>query len=165
MVSKRQPREALDGARELQRQARYCLLGPETRVWTYARDERALAGARPSAAAHIASPDGKGNLLLANLAYFSGVLVAAGFNGLYGTGRSGEAACSAHVRRKFFDVQAATKSAVVAGALQRIGALYDVERDIRGRLLDERRRQKQAHSRPITAVEQLHYASWTVLST
>ena len=122
------------------------------RLWTTMRDERAHGGARPPAAAYFASPDRKGAHPLAHLARFSGVLVAdgfAGFNGLYGTGRIGEAACWAHVRRKFFDVHAATRSAVAAEALQRIGALYDVERDIRGRPPDERRRHRQVRSRPV----------------
>lgn len=53
---------------------------------------------------------------------------------------------------KFFDVHAATKSVLAHEALQRIGALYDVERDIRGMLPDERRRQRQARSRSIADV-------------
>ena len=72
----------------------------------------------------------------------------AGFNGLYGSGRIVEAACWAHARRKFFDVHAATKSALAREALDRIGALYDVERDIRGKPPDERRRQRRARSLP-----------------
>jgi hypothetical protein len=51
--------------------------------------------------------------------------------------------------RKFFDVHAATGSAVAQQALERIGALYEVERDIHGKPPDERRRQRQARSRPL----------------
>ena len=54
-----------------------------------------------------------------------------------------------HVRRKFFDVYAATKSAVAHEALERIGALYDIERDIRGKPPDERRQHRQARSHPL----------------
>ena len=45
-------------------------------------------------------------------------------------------------------VHAATKSALARDALNRIGALYNVERDIRGKPPDERRRQRQARSLP-----------------
>ena len=53
-----------------------------------------------------------------------------GFNGLYERGRIVER--WAHVRRKFFNVHAATGSAVAREALERIGALYEIERAIRG---------------------------------
>ena len=55
----------------------------------------------------------------------------------------------AHTRRKFFDVHAATGSTVAQDALERIGALYEVERSIWGKPPDERRRQRQARSRPL----------------
>jgi transposase len=118
----------------------------------YVRDERPHGGARPPAAVFFASPDRKGAHPLVHLARFSGILQAdgyAGFNGLYESGRIVEAACWAHVRRKFFDVHAATNSAVAREALERIGTLYDVERDIRGKPPDERKRQRQARSDPI----------------
>ncbi len=122
------------------------------RLWTYVRDERPHGGVRPPAAVFFASPDRKGAHPLAHLAKFSGVLQAdgyAGFNGLYEKSRIFEAACWAHVRRKFFDVHASTKSAVAHQALERIGALYDIERDIHGKPPDERQRQRQARSYPL----------------
>ena len=126
------------------------------RLWTYVRDERPHGGERPPAAVFFASPDRRGERPLSHLAGFSGVLQAdgyAGFNGLYESGRQGgalvEAACWAHARRKFFDVHAATGSAVAQEALERIGTLYEVERSINGKPPDERRRQRQARSRPL----------------
>lgn len=122
------------------------------RLWTYVRDERPYGGERPPAAVFYASPDRRGERPLAHLAAFSGVLQAdgyAGFKGLYESGRIVEAACWAHTRRKFFDVHCATGSAVAQEALQRIGALYDVERAIHGKPPEERRRQRQTRSRPI----------------
>lgn len=110
---------------------RFPVLAPGTgrtktgRLWTYVRDERPHGGARPPAAVFFASPDRRGERPLAHLAGFSGVLVAdgyAGFNGLYEEMRPGgaliEAACWAHVRRKFFDVHAATGSTLAAEALK-----------------------------------------------
>ena len=122
------------------------------RLWTFVRDERPYGGKRPPAAVFFASSDRRGERPLSHLATFSGVLQAdgyAGFNGLYEGGRIVEAACWAHTRRKFFDVHAATGSAVSQEALERIGTLYEVERSISGKPPDERRRQRQARSRQV----------------
>jgi len=59
------------------------------------------------------------------------------------------AACWAHVRRKFYDIQVAHKSLVAAEALERIGALYAVESDMNGRSPEERREIRNARSRPL----------------
>ena len=45
----------------------------------------------------------------------------------------------AHVRRKFYDLYEAHKSAVAKEALERIAALYVMEDEIRGRSAEERR--------------------------
>ena len=122
------------------------------RLWTYVRDERPHQGEQPPAAMFFYSPDRKGEHPVAHLQDFSGVLHAdgyAGFKGLYESGRIVEAACWAHVRRKFFDVHAANDSAIAKEALDRIGALYGVEAAINGMPPDERRRQRQAQSKPI----------------
>lgn len=98
------------------------------------------------------SPDRKGEHPVAHLQDFTGVLHAdgyAGFNGLYESGRIVEAACWAHVRRKFFDVHAANGSAIAKEALERIGALYAVEAAINGMPPGEQRRLRQAQSKPI----------------
>ena len=55
-----------------------------------------------------------------------------------------EAACWAHTRRKFFDVHARTGSTVAFEALERIGAIYEVERCVSGKPPDERLRQRPA---------------------
>ena len=59
-------------------------------------------------------------------------------------GRIQEAACWAHVRRKFYDLQVAHKSPVAAEALERIGALYAIEKEIQGRSPEERREIRDA---------------------
>ena len=126
------------------------------RLWVYVRDERPHRGTRPPAAVYFASADRRGERPVAHLAGFSGVLQAdgySGFNGLYQARREGgalsEAACWAHTRRKFFDVHVKNGSAVALEALERIGVLYEVERAITGKPPDERRRQRQARSRPL----------------
>lgn len=122
------------------------------RLWTYVRDERPFAGARPPAALFFYSPDRKGEHPRAHLENFTGVLHAdgyAGFKGLFETGRVIEAGCWAHVRRKFFDVHAATASPIAKEALDRIGQLYAVEATINGLPADHRRQQRQLRSKPI----------------
>jgi transposase len=73
----------------------------------------------------------------------------AGFNELFAGNRITEAACWAHVRRKFFDVHAATASPIAKEALDRIGQLYGVEETIKGLPPEHRRRERQQRSKPI----------------
>jgi hypothetical protein len=52
----------------------------------------------------------------------------AGFNPVYETGHIQEAACWAHVRRKFYDLHIAHKSQVAAEAMERIAELYAIKK-------------------------------------
>ena len=52
---------------------------------------------------------------------------------MYADGTIQEAACWAHVRRKFFDVHKAHASPIAAEAIKHIGALYELEAEIRGK--------------------------------
>jgi transposase len=122
------------------------------RLWTYVRDDRP-AGERAGPAVWFAySPDRKGEHPERHLREFQGSLQAdayAGFNQLYKGNRMQEVACWAHVRRKFYDLQQAHASPIAAEALERIGALYAIEGEIRGRPPDERRAVRQARARPL----------------
>jgi transposase len=126
------------------------------RLWVYVRDGRPRGETAPPAAFYAYSPNRKGEHPQAHLKDFRGVLQAdgyAGFNELYApAGSEGprihEAACWAHVRRKFFDIHAANASPLAAEALRRIGALYDIEARIRGRPPDARRRVRAAEVAP-----------------
>lgn len=122
------------------------------RLWTYVRDERPYGGERPPAAVFFYSADRKSERPWAHLNDFTGVLHAdgyAGFKGLYQGNRIVESACWAHVRRKFYDVHVANGSEIAKEALDRIGALYDVEAAINGMTPGERCRERQTRSRPI----------------
>src|SRR5881227_1113157 len=124
------------------------------RLWTYVRDERPFAGARPPAALFFYSADRKGAHPRAHLKEFRGTIHAdgyAGFNELFAGNRIVEAACWAHVRRKFFDVHAATASPIAKEALDRIGQLYAVEKTINRSPPDRRQQQRQIHSKTIAA--------------
>lgn len=72
----------------------------------------------------------------------------------YGGGRVVEAACLAHARRKFFDEQVRNRSPIAAEALQRIAALYVVEKEIRGRPAEQRLRTRLERMAP--AMAELH---------
>jgi hypothetical protein len=56
------------------------------------------------------------------------------------------------VRRKFFDVHAATGSPIAKEALDRIGQLYAVEKTINGSPPQRRQQQRQLQSKPIAEV-------------
>lgn len=92
------------------------------------------------------------------LAGFEGILQAdayAGFKALYkpdtsGKARVREAACWAHLRRDFHDIWKATGSPIAREALERIGALYDIEGEITGKPAAQRLIARQAESRPRT---------------
>jgi transposase len=128
----------------------------EGRVWVYVKDDRPWAGSDPPAVAYWFSPDHKGEHTRAHLVDFHGILQAdayKGFGKLYEPGPDGvarvrEAACWAHLRRDFHDVWKATDSPVARDALERIGALYDIEAAINGRPRDVRYAVRQRESRP-----------------
>ncbi len=128
----------------------------EGRIWVYVRDDRPWGGGDPPAAAYWFSPDRKGEHPQSHLAAFEGILQAdayAGFRELYkadatGAVRVREAACWAHLRRDFHDVWKATSSPIAREALDRIGALYDIERRITGTSAAQRLAVRQTESRP-----------------
>jgi transposase len=122
------------------------------RLWTYVRDDRPAGEPTPPAVWFAYSPDRKGEHPKAHLSQFRGTLQAdgyAGFDQIYQAGHIQEAACWAHVRRKFYDLQVAHKSPVAAEALERIGALYAIEKEIQGRSPEERRGIRDMRSRPL----------------
>ena len=123
------------------------------RLWAYLRDERSYAGMAPPAVRYRYTPDRRGEHPRAHLAGFRGILQAdgyAGFNGLYERGRVVEAACWAHVRRKFHDIHAAGSTSPLAReALERIGQLYAIEERINGKPPDQKLRIRQAEALPL----------------
>ena len=122
------------------------------RLWTYVRDDRPSGDETPPAVWYCYTPDRKGEHPQAHLSNFTGTLQAdayAGYEKIYESGRIQEAACWAHVRRKFYDLLVAHKSPVAAEALERIAGLYAIEKEIRGRRPEERREIRNARSRPL----------------
>ena len=104
-------------------------------MWTYVRDERPWQGAAAPAAWYRFSRDRKAAHPQEHLTGFSGWMHSDGYAGFGALARAGpvhEVACMAHIRRKFFDVHAAQGSAIAAEALERIAALYAIEKEARG---------------------------------
>jgi transposase len=134
------------------------------RQWVYLRDERPHAGGAPPAVLYRYTPDRKGEHCRAELAHFTGWLHAdgyAGFGKLYeidsarsgndllqGPPRVAEVACWAHVRRGFFDQVKSSGSPIAKEALEKIGALFDIERLIAGAPAETRKSTSQHLAKP-----------------
>jgi transposase len=122
------------------------------RLWTYVRDDRP-AGLKTAPAVWFAySEDRKGEHPKQHLTKFKGALQAdaySGFHHLYGDGTIYEVACWAHARRKFHDIHAAHASPTTTEALARIGALYGIEEQIRGKPAELRCLIRQDRARPL----------------
>ena len=142
------------------------------RSWVYVRDDRPFAGTAAPAAMFYYSRNRSGVHAQEHLESWSGVLQAdafSGYNKLYAADRQParilEAACWAHSRRKFFvlaDIEAAARrkaeghppspiSPLALEAVQRIDALFEIERAINGKPTEERRAVRQEQSAPLVA--------------
>nr|WP_086494237.1 IS66 family transposase [Novosphingobium panipatense] len=140
------------------------------RLWVYVRDDRPFAGSDPPAALFHYSRDRRGEHPRAHLASWAGILQAdayGGYNELYAPGRQPapviEAGCFAHARRKFFelaDVEAAARRKsrgertgmiypIALEAVQRLDALFEIERAIKGKAPEERVAVRQELSAPL----------------
>ena len=121
------------------------------RRWTYVRDDRPSSSLEPPAVWFTYSPDRKGEHPQRHLAGFRGVLQAdayAGSNKLYEDGSIQQAPCMAHIRRKFYELMDARQSPIATEAIERMVRLYTIEKEIRGRAPDQRRRVCQARHGP-----------------
>jgi transposase len=137
------------------------------RLWTYVRDDKPFAGPAPPAAVFFYSRDRTAEHPERHLAGYAGILQAdayAGFNRVYDANRKPgpitEASCWAHSRRKFFELadvtaKARDKLAVIAPlafeAVKRIDAIFDIEREINGRSINERLVVRRARVAPLVS--------------
>ena len=121
------------------------------RLWVYARDDRPWSGSDPPAAVYLYSPDRRAERPASHLARFKGVVQVDGYTGFerLRTGDIQLAACWAHARRKFYEVQQATGSPIAVEALRRIAELYAIETTIWGQTADTRRGARRARSWPL----------------
>ena len=122
------------------------------RLWTYVRDDRPAGEDTAPAVWFAYSEDRKGEHPRQHLRNFKGALQAdaySGFHHLYGDGGIYEVACWAHARRKFHEIHALHASPTTTEALARIGTLYAIEEEIRGKPAPLRRAVRQARARPL----------------
>src|SRR5436305_3708037 len=130
------------------------------RLWGYAIDDRPWCGGTSPAVVFLYAEDRRGERPAAHLVDFRGILQVdghGGFKSLLESRPPGEirlAFCWAHCRRRFYEIHQATGSPLAEEALRRIGELYKVEAEVRGRPAEERRAIRQERSKPL--VEALH---------
>jgi len=123
-------------------------------LWAYARDDRPWGGSDPPAVAYVYAPNRRAEQPIAHLAGFKGVLQVDGYAGYRALAEKHAvhlAFCWSHVRRRFYELAVGGPAPIAAEALQRIGALYAIEKEIRGRSAEERRAVRQNRTRPLLA--------------
>ena len=128
------------------------------RLWCYAVDDRPWQGPSPPAVIYRYAEDRRGRHIDAHLGGFRGVLQVDAYAGYIDLTRPSRpdgpitlAYCLAHARRGFFDVHKQTKDPIAAEALRRIGEIYAIEANIRGRSAEQRVAVRQAETRPLMA--------------
>jgi len=125
------------------------------RLWVYVRDDRASADTAAPAVWFQYSANRKGEHPTRHLRGFAGILQAdafAGFHPLYDSGAVLEAACWSHARRKLWDIherQHRMPGTLAHQGLVRIGRLFAIEADIRGKPPEERIRERQLRTKPV----------------
>jgi transposase len=122
------------------------------RLWVYVRDDRPFGGDSNPAALYCYSADRKGMHPQDHLQNYTGILQAdgyAGYNAITAKDSIAEAACWAHVRRKFYEDYENTKSPHAKVILDHIGTLYEIERMIKGKPPDERAAIRQEKALPV----------------
>jgi len=124
--------------------------------WAIARDDRPWGGTDPPAIAYSYAP-GRGTVHgLKLLERYRGIVQCDGYAAYKKIAAApGEAItlafCWAHLRRRFFDIAKGGDAPIASEALERIAALYAIEKTIRGMRADERRRVRQDKSKPLVA--------------
>jgi transposase len=124
--------------------------------WAIARDDRSWGGTDPPAVAYTYAP-GRGAVhALKLLETYRGIVQCDGYaayKNIADAENLGEAItlafCWAHLRRKFFDIAKGGSAPIASEVLERIAALYVIEKTIRGRSADERRAVRQEKSKPL----------------
>jgi transposase len=124
--------------------------------WAIARDDRPWGGTDPPAIAFSYAP-GRGAVHgLKLLEGYHGIVQCDGYAAYKKiAATSGEAItlafCWTHLRRRFFDIAKGGDAPIASEALERIAALYAIEKTIRGKSAEERRQVRQDKSKPLVA--------------
>jgi hypothetical protein len=125
-------------------------------LWALARDDRPWAGPDPPAVVYLYAPGRGAEHATRPLAGFNGVLQVdayAAYNALADPARAGGpvtlAYCWSHVRRHFYEIAQGGNAPLAEEALARIGALFGIERTIRGQTPEQRRTVRLDQARPL----------------
>jgi transposase len=126
--------------------------------WALARDDRPWNGSAPPGVAFTYAP-GRGGIHAERILQgFSGILQVdgyAGYNRLIGPDRIGPdirpAYCWAHARRKLAEITRNGTAPIAEDGVERIGELYRIEAELRGRDPDARLGGRQERSGPLIA--------------
>lgn len=126
-------------------------------LWTYV----SATGSDHDVVVYDCRPWRSGEYARAMLSSWSGTLVVDGYAGYgvlfrEGAGAEGnpsrspipEAGCWSHVRRKFMELYKMNGSTVAKAALESVRYLYQLEREIKGRTAEQKRRWRQRYAKP-----------------
>ena len=120
--------------------------------WAIARDDRPWSGTDPPAVTYSYAP-GRGAVhALKLLEHYRGIVQCDGYAAYksIADAAGGEAItlafCWAHLRRRFFDIAKDGSAPIASEALERIAALYAIEKTIRGHSVCARRATRQEKS-------------------
>jgi transposase len=138
------------------------------RMWDYVRNDGPFGGTAPPGVVMYYSRDRRGEHPRAHLANYTGILQVdryAGFNEMFKAGWADKpmtrANCWAHSRRQFFELVDIAKqlkrkrnptaivSPLAVEALERIDAIFDIEREINGKTASDRLAIRQERVAPI----------------
>ena len=124
--------------------------------WAHATDDRSWKGPAPPAVAYVFAGGRGKKEIAAQLTGFEGVLQVDGYaayTSLAGdkknAGKIRLAFCLVHARRNFVDVHKTTNSPFAKEVIERIAAVYAIEKRIRGLDADRRRAVRQAETKPL----------------
>jgi transposase len=123
--------------------------------WAIARDDRPWGGTDPPAIAFSYAP-GRGAVhALELLDHYRGIVQCDGYAAYKTIAVAVRedaitlAFCWAHLRRHFFDIAKGGDAPIAGEALERIAALYAIEKTIRGESAEARRTVRQERSKPL----------------
>jgi transposase len=127
-------------------------------LWANARDDKPFGGAGPPMVAYRFEDSRSGDCVARHLAGFGGLLQVDGYAAYNRLARSGGAndgvtlaACFAHVRRRFYELQVNESSHLATQTITTMAALWKVEEDIRGKDPATRVKARQEKSAAIVA--------------
>jgi hypothetical protein len=103
-------------------------------LWAYAADDRPWGGSDPPGVAYVYASDRKAERPITHLDGFKGVLQVDGYAGYRRLAERGDvqlAFCWVHVWRNFYKLATPGPAPIASEALQRIAALYAIEKDKR----------------------------------